>query len=644
MSPPSLRRSLGLRLALFLALVLAAAAQSPRFVVRHQRAGGFLWSIASDGPRLVTVGTGGRILSSTDGVVWNARVSGVTDWLVGVAYGYDRFIAVGDNGRILTSATGETWTLVPNVPTTARLNNVFYGARGPGSANVGLWVAVGEQGTALVSTDRGVTWRAGSTGVSGWLRGLAYLVTRTYLFSPNGGGTSGLGTIRGAGENAFVACGQGGKIVASVDGLTWIALNSGTTEDLEALTGTYSTAPIYVYGLNHAVAIGANGVVRTYDAPNSYFTGKFGVGYSGPPPTLPDYAAWGAGSFGVPDDVRLRGLARHTGDGDYRTPILLASGERGVVVMEGHPLPSGVTQNLVASVYHGSKFYVVGEDETILQQADSVYLSTLGNLSTRGAAGDTRGTMIGGVVVGGTVPKRVLVRAAGPALGAFGIPGFMPRPSLAAYDAGGQNFATNSGWANDPALATAAHAAGAFAFAPDSNDAALLLTLPPGNTTFFVQPLAGTAAGVALFEAYDADPPSNAAPRLLNASTSGYVGSDTETLISGFVISGTSRGNILIRGIGPTLRTFGVTDAVADCAITVYRGSQIIATNDDWGTSANLTQLSFSFTQVGAFGLEEVSKDAALVLSNLVPGPYTVVLTAKNAATGRGLIEIYELP
>ena len=86
------------------------------------------------------------------------------------------------------------------------------------------------------------------------------------------------------------------------------------------------------------------------------------------------------------------------------------------------------------------------------------------------------------------------------------------------------------------------------------------------------------------------------------------------------------------------------TDAVADCAITVYRGSQVIATNDDWGASTNATQLGFAFTQVGAFGLDDASKDAALILSNLTPGAYTVVLTPKAGANGRGMIEIYELP
>jgi hypothetical protein len=639
------RLSCWLHVVLFFAVSAAASAQAGRWNVRSQRPGGFLWSIASDGnSRLVAVGTEGRILTSTDGIVWNARASGVTDWLVGVAYGYPQFIAVGDHGRILTSPDGETWKIVPNVPTTARLNNVFYGYVGAGNIGQGRWVAVGENGTALVSNDRGLTWQAGNTGVTGWLRGLTFLVTRTYFYSPYGGGTFGLASLSTAAEYAFVACGQGGKIVSSVDGLTWTPMDSGTTEDLEAITPTYSSGIIYVSGFNHAVAVGSSGVVRAYDAPNANFYGDFQTGYHGPPPALPPASAWIAGSLNVSGDVRLRGLARNALNGDYRTPILLASGERGVVVLEGVTQNTGVSQNLVASVFHQNKFYVVGEDETILQQADPVYHSTLGNLSTRGGAGDSRGILIGGLVVGGTTPKHVLVRAVGAGLGAFALTGLMPEPSLTGFDSAGHIIGANSGWADDPALAAAAASVGAFAFSPGSKDAAMVLTLPPGSSTFFVQPVPGTAPGVALFEAYDIDPPSNTGPQLLNVSTGGFVGGGAETLIGGFVISGTSRNNVLVRGIGPSLRGFGVTAAVDDCAITVYRGAQVIATNDDWGANPNATQLSFSFAQVGAFDLAADSKDAALILSNLAPGAYTVVLSGKGAASGRGMIEIYELP
>lgn len=626
----------------FLAGALASAvgialAQPSAWLLRHQRAGGFLWSIASDGERrLVAVGTGGRVLVSDDGVIWNSRASGVTDWLVAVAFGYQRFIAVGERGRILISPTGDVWTAVAGVPTTARLNNVFFGSSGEPGSRVRV-VAVGESGTALVSEDLGATWRAGATGGTGWLRGLTYFNTRSYWYAPLGGGTSGLSSQRSVYEYAFVACGQAGRVIASVDGITWTPMNAGTREDLEAV----SYHPTFAYS---ALALGSNGVVRTFTAPRASFSGDRFAGYTGPAPALPPYPDWEPGSLGPTGDVRLRGLTRDVPHyPDYRS-ILLASGEQGVIVLDGVIQPTGLTQNLVAGVYHNARFYVVGEDETVLQQAEPVYYSKLSNLSTRGVAGVTRGVLVGGLVIRGFGPKRVLVRAVGPGLEGFGITGFMPRPLLTAFDATGTKFASNTGWANDPALANTAAEAGAFPLQPGSNDAALSVTLAPGNYTFFIEPAVGSAGGTALFEAYDAEPASNTAPRLLNVSTAGFVGRDSEALIAGFTISGESNRTVLIRGIGPSLRKFGVEDAVTDCALTVYRGKLVQAANDDWGSSPNATQLSFAFAQAGAFSLEEDSRDAALICPNLLRGSYTVVLAAKAGAAGRGMIEIYELP
>lgn len=621
-------------------------AQSGGWVVRNQRPGGYLWGIASNGTRLVAVGTEGRILTSTDGVTWEVRSTGGTDWLLGVAYdGNDyskQFVAVGDKGRIFSSRDGLTWTAAAGVPTSARLNNVCFGTYN--SAYGGLWVAVGEGGTVVASSDNGLTWRAGTTGVTGWLRGLTYLMTRYYFYAPNGSGTAGFGSIRYLSENGFVASGQDGAMLVSTDGLKWTRMVSGTTEDLEAIVPTYFDGNYGATGYNHALAIGSSGVVRTYDTPQGDFSGDMYHVYSGPPPTLPDYAAWKAGSLGVPVGVRLRGLARINNFGYPRTPILLATGENGVVILDRQLQPLVTTANLVAAVYHGSKFYVVGSDETILQQAGDSYLSRLGNLSTRGFAGGTRGALIGGLVIDGTAPKRVLIRAVGPSLAPYGVVALMPRPILTGTDAAGRVVGTNSGWGNDPAIAAAARTVGAFALAPGSFDAAMIVTLDPGNYTFQIQPIVGTASGVALFEAYDLDAASNTGPRLLNVSTRGYVGVDNEALIGGFVITGASRGNILIRGIGPALRDYGVADAVADCAVAVYRDSTLIATNDDWSTNANAGQLAFTMQHVGAFPLADGSADAALLLSNLAPGAYTVQLTARGGRPGTGLIELYELP
>ena len=128
----------------------------------------------------------------------------------------------------------------------------------------------------------------------------------------------------------------------------------------------------------------------------------------------------------------------------------------------------------------------------------------LANVSTRASVGTGEATLISGVVVTGSAPRRVLVRAAGPALAAFGVTDALARPQLSLLS-GSITIATNAGWAASPdsaALAAGARSAGAFAFAPGSNDAALIANLAPGAYTAQVAGADG-ATGIALLEIYE---------------------------------------------------------------------------------------------------------------------------------------------
>lgn len=176
------------------------------------------------------------------------------------------------------------------------------------------------------------------------------------------------------------------------------------------------------------------------------------------------------------------------------------------------------------------------------------------------------------------------------------------------------------------------------------NDAAAVVTLAPGGYTIHVNSAGPNIAGVGLMEIYDADPPSGNGPRLANVSTRGYVGADAEVLIGGFVISGSSGKNVLVRGIGPGLRGFGVGDAVSDPVLTIFQGAEVFATNDNWGDNRQPPRIVLTSQQVGAFELAENSLDAAIVLYDLPPGTYTAQLSGRDGATGVGLLEIYELP
>ena len=123
------------------------------------------------------------------------------------------------------------------------------------------------------------------------------------------------------------------------------------------------------------------------------------------------------------------------------------------------------------------------------------------NISTRAvlAAGQVLNP---GFVVGGLISRRVLVRAVGPTLGtAFGVQGSMADPSLIVFR-GATQIADNNNWGGAADLAVVFAAVGAFALPVASLDAAVLLTLAPGNYTAQVR---GTAAGDVLVEVYFVD-------------------------------------------------------------------------------------------------------------------------------------------
>lgn len=132
---------------------------------------------------------------------------------------------------------------------------------------------------------------------------------------------------------------------------------------------------------------------------------------------------------------------------------------------------------------------------------------------------------------------------------------------------------------------------------------------------------------------------------IVNISTLGKVGAGGETLVSGFVTSGTANRTVLVRAIGPTLAAFGVTDALAQPVLSVYQGTRLVATNTAWGgvNGASADALTDAFDRAGAFRLvDEGSRDAALILS-LPPGAYTVQVKSADAAGGSALLEVYEL-
>ena len=121
------------------------------------------------------------------------------------------------------------------------------------------------------------------------------------------------------------------------------------------------------------------------------------------------------------------------------------------------------------------------------------------NLSTRAtlAAG---GVLNPGFVIGGDTSRRVLLRAVGPGLGAFGVTGVLANPALRLFN-GSLQVASNNGWDGTAELSATFARVGAFGLPAGSRDAVLLVTLAPGAYTATVQGAAGEG-GEVLVEVY----------------------------------------------------------------------------------------------------------------------------------------------
>lgn len=261
------------------------------------------------------------------------------------------------------------------------------------------------------------------------------------------------------------------------------------------------------------------------------------------------------------------------------------------------------------------------------------------NLSARAAVGGAAGTPILGFVVAGG-EQRVIVRGIGPGLAGFGVTGALADPLLELRQ--GQTLVqSNDNWSAADSAIFAEN--GAFALAAASRDAALVVTLPPAAYTAQTSSVAAGGSGVALVEIYATGAGSSAA-RLVNASTRAFVGTGASILIPGIAVGGNGAAGLLIRAAGPALGKFGVTDALVDPVINLFRGGILIATNDDWGVATNAAQVSAAAAATGAFAFDAGSRDAALLTTLPAGTSYTVQVSGKNNTTGTVLVEFYAVP
>lgn len=125
------------------------------------------------------------------------------------------------------------------------------------------------------------------------------------------------------------------------------------------------------------------------------------------------------------------------------------------------------------------------------------------NVSARTQVGTGADILIAGFTLGGDRPRRLLIRAVGPTLGAFGVTGALADPQLALFS-GTTRLQENNDWgaaANAAEVTIATTQIGTFQLGTGASDAAILTTLDPGSYTAQISGV-GNTTGVALVEIY----------------------------------------------------------------------------------------------------------------------------------------------
>jgi hypothetical protein len=241
---------------------------------------------------------------------------------------------------------------------------------------------------------------------------------------------------------------------------------------------------------------------------------------------------------------------------------------------------------------------------------------------------------IGGFIITGVAPKRVLVRALGPSLAQFGLSTLLADPTITLNGPAGFAPIVNDNWKT-----TQQDEIKATGLAPGNDlESAIVATLAPGNYTAILSGTSG-GTGIGILELYDLDLAADS--RLANISTRAFAGNGDDMVIAGFTVGKEIGGDdIIVRGLSPSLSYFGgVYDQTMDPALEVRNANgAVLAANDFW-TQGNDVE------DIQRFGLAPVYGFEPIIVINLGPGAYTALLSPSRYSIpvrpGIALIEIY---
>jgi plastocyanin len=128
------------------------------------------------------------------------------------------------------------------------------------------------------------------------------------------------------------------------------------------------------------------------------------------------------------------------------------------------------------------------------------------------------------------------------------------------------------------------------------------------------------------------------APAMLgNISTRAFVQTGDNVMIGGFIITGAGQKRLIVRAIGPSLASHGITNPLQNPTLELHdHTGAVIASNDNWMNAPNKQEIIDS-------GLAPSNNFESAILTSLNPAAYTAIVRGVSNGTGIGLVEGYDL-